>query len=63
MVYNEDFDLCADMKCPLIIKPLDCIPSQCKRLDDKRKQVGAIYMVRPDGEESDFVAMLPMKKQ
>ena len=56
---HGEFDLCEQMRCPRLIKPPDCIPAKCKRLDDERKRQGAIYLIRPDGEEADFVAMLP----
>jgi hypothetical protein len=60
---HGEHDLCEQMKCPLLLKPADCIPSQCKRLDEERRRVGSIYLIRPDGEEADFVAMLPGTKR
>jgi hypothetical protein len=55
---HGDFDLCEQIACPLLVKPPDCIPATCARLDTERKRRGAIYMIRRDGEEADFVAML-----
>ena len=55
------FDFCAQMRCPLLVKPENCKPDECAHLDDERKRLGSIYMIRPDGEEEDFVAMLPRR--
>ena len=53
------FDYCQQMKCPTLLKSPDCNPDTCERLDEERKRRGAIYMVRPDGENADFVGLLP----
>jgi len=55
---HGEHDLCEQMQCPLLLRPNDCIPDQCARLDAERKRSGAIYLIRPDGEGADFVAML-----
>ena len=54
---HGDFDLCEQINCPLLVKPPDCIPSMCVRLDVERRRRGAVYLIR--GEEADFVALLP----
>ena len=53
-----DFDLCEQIACPLLVKPPNCIPSTCARLDAERMRRGAVYMIRRDGDEADFVALL-----
>jgi hypothetical protein len=59
---HGEFDLCEQMKCPALVKRADCEPKKCARLDAERMRVGAIYLIRPDGEEADFVAMLPDRR-
>ena len=56
---HGEYDLCEQMQCPLLLKPDGCIPSECKRLDVERMRRGAIYMIRPDGDQADFVGLLP----
>ena len=58
-VLHGDFDLCEQMGCPTLVKPPNCDPKTCARLDAGRMSRGAIYLIRPDGEQADFVAMLP----
>jgi hypothetical protein len=61
-LHHGELDLCQQMECPMLVKPAGCMPSQCERLDTERKRRGAIYLIRPDGEEADFVAMLPDRR-
>jgi hypothetical protein len=62
-LFRGELDLCADMRCPTLVKPPGCTPAQCKRLDDERKRRGAIYLIRPDGTDADFVGLLPRIKK
>ena len=53
------FDFCHQMQCPMLVKPEDCVPDQCARLDAERMRLGSIYLIRADGTDADFVTMLP----
>ena len=54
------FDFCQQMQCPALIKPEDCDPRDCVRLDAERMRLGAIYLLRQEpSDEADFVTMLP----
>ena len=56
-----DFALCEQINCPLLVKPPDCEPATCARLDAERMRRGAIYLIDAE-DRKQFVALLPRVK-